>query len=504
MKIRMLLCVLLFGVLSCGEKSIFDPLNNGSNDPGISGVEQGNAGMKHYENNLMGIKFEYPENWNLNESEDKKNVIIDDKPITKVDEETSTLSFSYLTNLDGKRFDNFDKLKIHLRKEQPAKEWEEVLMLSNNTFYWVETQGMFEIGEYYVYDSNSFILKVQYRFKRGIIGEHIIKGIMRSMFIDEEAPEVEKVWFDKKTVKPGENLILFVKMRDKLSGINRIGMGNFLGYKLSPQHFGLEFDRVGAFPEFLGAFPFQYNHFKYRGDDTYFYELNIPLYAPLGKIVMNNLSVQDYFGNETRMKMHLWSGKWLDPIGDPLKDSNFSHEWLDFYLVYDPDSRRDGQNSGTIPSAQVEIVDPERDDYQQDLEAPKIIDAYFDKTFIVGGVGENIEVTLELDDLSEVRYENARIKFGDKYSEDCQRRIGSWVMKKKNVISAPFNFDGCIGMRNWLGRKIGQKKVIVPIDSIWIEDAIGHDLDFEFNSRDPESPNYFRRAKFYINWPEEK
>ncbi|MBI2026827.1 MAG: hypothetical protein HYS98_03340, partial [Deltaproteobacteria bacterium] len=188
MKLKLLLCIILFGALSCADKGLFDNLNNSSGGVENSGVEQGNAGMRHYTNNLMGIEFEYPENWNLDESEDKKNVTLDDKSITKIDEETSTLSFSYLTNLAGKRFDNFEELKIHLKKEQPAKEWEEVLMLSNNSYYWVEAQGMFEIGEYYVYDSNSFILKVQYRFKRGVIGEHIIKGIIRAMFIDEEEP----------------------------------------------------------------------------------------------------------------------------------------------------------------------------------------------------------------------------------------------------------------------------------------------------------------------------
>ncbi|MBI2027174.1 MAG: hypothetical protein HYS98_05150 [Deltaproteobacteria bacterium] len=248
--------------------------------------------------------------------------------------------------------------------------------------------------------------------------------------------------------------------------------------------------------DLMDAFPLR-DSFKYIGDDIYHYELRIPKFAPLGTLKLSALDVEDHFGNKIRLSLLPYA------YGGATKT-----ELLKTYYTYYGGSEHSSKSRelNLIP-ADVEIIHPGDSDYKEDRQAPKLVDAYFSKTFIVGGVRENIDLTLEFDDDSEVLHKSYIESRSDKGRQDiyvdfgprdghgyCARQMGPWIMDSKNTLTAPFNFDQC---RNNFNRRDGQTKIIVHLASLIARDEIGNKLDLDLDL------NHYKGAKFYINWTEE-
>jgi hypothetical protein len=436
MKKITLLILAAFVLAGCGMQD--GTSTNLQEIPG--GVEQGN-GLVQYENSVMGLKFAYPRNWSLSESADKKQVQLNNAAVAGVF--TTSLEFSYLTQLEGRSFKSVAELRSYIESSRPDRKWREVVMLSNLGVMWSESVGMKDKAEYFILDQNHFVIHVNYSADRKFDGEKIVREIIRGMILDEEPPVIESVWFDKAEVRPGERIRLHVKASDRLSGVQIESMGgksrnqSISGY-LTTQNgaVGYFFPKLPGWSDAitmnlaLQAQPFV-GRFMYLGDDLYSYEIRIPEKAPLGDMALVQLEVSDYFGNKTRIAIY---------------EEDSTRNALEKYQVYRGrlDSRPVRPSQSSLDRVGFRVTaDP---GHQEDRAAPKISDLYFDKTSL--DLGDlKISMYLLFEDDSEVPYERYRSVEFSKEEEDIAL---TW--------SAPefASFDYCAGNLTGSYEKLGR------------------------------------------------
>jgi hypothetical protein len=207
---------------SCSSKD-----QNNSQQEDLQGVGQGN-GMLVYQNNTMGLKFSYPSAWTLTENNDKTFASFN-IPVVAGSDEKWYLNFSYVSTIFDSQPKTPEDLKKILDLKIPSKKWNIKNFSGREVVYASEQLKKNEWANYYILDQRGNILQIEYLFGKTLEPEKFIRTIMKSILIDDEAPVIQRVWFDQSQVIPGSILRLYAEITDDLSGVDleTLGVGKY-------------------------------------------------------------------------------------------------------------------------------------------------------------------------------------------------------------------------------------------------------------------------------------
>lgn len=472
-----------------------------------NGVEQGN-GMVQYQNSVLGLSFDYPKPWRLQENETRTRVELDNSPVAEVSL-VSSIRFEYSTNIKGVRFSKSDELLSYLKEIYPERNWTALAMLGSKGFISKEVSKKRERQTVYLLDRNRFVLFVEMSTLPDFHGQEVIRAILRSMMIDEEAPVIEEIRFDRTEVKPGETVNLLVKVTDQISGVQIQSMGQkprfnsswswylhsrngFMGYVLPP--FNKEGPvYVAQWSEWTRSQPFS-GDFISLGDDWYSYTLQLPEFSPQGEMAVNLFEVSDYFGNWTRISLFGFNDHSLENNYHVSQVSNPSMN----------NRGREVEQNNPLKKASFMITHPMRSDYHEDKEPPRLKDIYFSRTSI-GQEDMTIDMTLVFEDDSDIYYEyfgnhnsyhptliTHDIEFSTNEVDgggSCAKRLTPFVKLEKNTFRIKLDYSNC-----WDRFKtLPQDRLIIKPSHISVTDAIG--LHGNFKS---DEINAIPTAAFYV------
>ena len=352
-----------------------------SGGAGGSVVGNGNlpdAGPRLYSNELMGVNFSYPRNWNIEEAQDRTRVALSAptelSPVEQppnsggVARRASRIEFEILNQLDGVRFNSEAELMSHLRNREPNLPWQEARFIGRRNGLWhqSETVGR-RHAEYFVIDENLNVLRISYEGTSSFDGLATIDAIIRDMTIDDEAPVVERIFFEPAQAKAGETVKVVVIARDELSGVEPLSMKGrpmaALQVDLRDTVIGFNIPYARYRPGLAQAFPVN-GDFIAKGDSRYEYEFRIPETVPAGELVVASLFIKDRKGN----------GRWLSLNKDPGHNDLYS-----FHGSYYDIS---GSYVRTLTSIRREGVAVEQENGVGDTTPPVLNSVRFDRSLL--------------------------------------------------------------------------------------------------------------------------
>ncbi|MGE3973404.1 MAG: hypothetical protein AB7F59_02625 [Bdellovibrionales bacterium] len=328
--------------------------NKASESPGANPstayeVEQGN-GMVRYQNVAMNISFDYPRSWRLLEEAPNK-VSLDNSTTIPNQDESSKIEFGLYPDLDGTRVTSQEDLKKYLESRWPSMRWKKTTMVRKEGFWHEEASGNFRKGTYYLIDQNYNILYIHYTAFKKSDGIKVIEGIVKDLSIDFEGPQVLSVHFDRTEVKPGETVTLTIVADDELSSVDPLSIswastrcghsgpsvGSAIGYKRNDT-----FNKYGWF-----QCPYELrDEVRVISSNKFEYKLKIPTYAPAGTLRLQTLRLADIKGNRTQLFAY--------------RDED------DVYYGYD------------LKIVEVKVLNEAG--FTPDLDKPKIVDVFFEKS----------------------------------------------------------------------------------------------------------------------------
>jgi hypothetical protein len=497
-----ILLATLILISGCGSK------NSAPNSATADGVGQGN-GMISYSNEKMGIAFQYPITWELEELYDQTKVLLR----SNQNSSRNSMEFSYETAVNGVRVSSIEELKSTLDASNPEIEWKQKNISKYQVVYAITLNSNLEAGQYYILDQRGFILEISYQFERILQSEKIIRAIMSSILIDEDAPIINRIWFDKTEALPGEKVTLFVEAYDELSGINLEEFGNgkefapypwvrnLIGYKLPTvrNSYNILRQDVGD-NSLIFSFHIIKNKFKLYDNNTYYYEFIIPKNAPPGPIILTTLMISDYSGNELKVRA-------LNELYDDL---------LDYYteMTYASGSWTGHEKQAKYPISPLKIIAPSDDpSYIADRNPPELVEIYFSKVSIT--TNDTIDIFLKAKDESLIKNQLFSNSLSDHFQhisfslygnyklsgDDCPQKLYPWKMIERNLFQTTLSFAKCYKNYESIGAVASNSyQSLVHVLDVKLYDEMGRKSEIRVNTTDPKAKNYQPKAVFSIRY----
>lgn len=495
---------------SCSSKNESAPPSEQKQE-NVQGVGQGN-GMLVYQNNTMGLKFNYPSVWALTENSDRTaaffNIpVVKESTASEAFNEKWYLNFSYVSTLFDLQPKTPEELKKIIDQNIPEKKWAIKNFGGREVVYTTEQLQKNEWANYYILDQRGNILQIEYLFGKTLEPEKFIRTIMTSILIDDEAPVIQRVWFDKPQVTPGSTLRLYVEITDDLSGVDFESIG-FRKY-----YYGGSFATIGYNTDQLTAIGstsscekiqgYQYdiarcelshqytillkNKFKYLEGNIFYYDIPVSAHAPLGELVLTRFDVKDTQGNSAQ----------LDAI-KKLETEQFSkYEYYSSCSTVISQAEKCQTNSPKVITT--EIIQPTTGNYIPDLKRPELTDLYWSSPSVIFDRNMELNLNLQFSDESPIQEDmafilrssnNAGTTSSNISTQDClytsqTKALGN---NKFTVTFKIKQYSSCSDGKYFFDGQTGPAKIWV--DGIKVRDEVGRSSDFFIFSKTPPRVSY--------------
>lgn len=402
------LCLIGLILGSCGEGKNTRKLDKVT---GKQQVQQSES-MAFYTNSTIGVSFKLPQNWTLSESENKSQVVINNKAVVGDSNQITSLEIALLASLNNKSITSDAALKSHLENEFPQKSWKRVQAFGKNGYFAKSFTEDEENGAVYVYDERTkqlLSLKYQTWFKQQAKAQ--LAEVMRAMLIDDKQPIIEEIKFIPDSAKPGDKVKLVIRASDEHSGINLSGFtpsinpypinSPLLGYLP-----GVQDDRNGN-----GTSLYRYSQvFKVNRPfiqvdaQTFEYEFTVPANAPEGRISFGMVEVKDYYGNTATYTLGQ-EKQAVATVGEKprfeCKNSSCTDFIKSYHRIYtNPENGTEVMEATSLERADL-VIATDNADHINDISGPEVKDIYFNQAFITKKAS-SIKLIVEFEDDSEI------------------------------------------------------------------------------------------------------